>query len=74
MPDGVANSPTSYAVNLQALCVLLLVVHAVPVHRCAQLIARAMKRKRTELVTTAEGKAFPIVRFGVGLNPVLETI
>jgi len=39
VPDGVANSPTSYGVNLQALCVLLLVVHAVPVHRCAQLIA-----------------------------------
>ena len=39
VPDGVANSPTSYGVNLQALCVLLLVVHAVPVHRCAQLVA-----------------------------------
>jgi hypothetical protein len=39
VPDGVANAPVSYGVNLQTLCVLLLVVHAVPVHRCAQLIA-----------------------------------
>jgi transposase len=39
VPDGVANAPVSYGVNLQTLCVLLLVVHALPVHRCAQLIA-----------------------------------
>lgn len=39
VPDGVADAPTSYGVNLQALCVFLLVVHAVPVHRCAQIIA-----------------------------------
>jgi hypothetical protein len=38
LPDGVADAPVSYGVNLQALCVLLLVVHAVPVQRCAQLI------------------------------------
>lgn len=39
LPDGVADAPTSYGVNLQALCVLLMVVHALPVHRCAQLVA-----------------------------------
>jgi transposase len=38
VPDGVADAPTSYGVNLQALCVFLMVVHAVPVHRCAQII------------------------------------
>jgi transposase len=39
VPQGVADAPVSYGVNLQALCVLLLVVHAIPVQRCAQLIA-----------------------------------
>jgi transposase-like protein len=39
VPDGVADAPSSYGVNLQALCVFLLVVHAVPVHRCAQIVA-----------------------------------
>jgi transposase len=39
LPDGVADAPTSYGVDLQALCVFLLVVHAVPVHRCAQIVA-----------------------------------
>ena len=39
VPDGVADAPVSYGINIQALCVLLLVVHALPVHRCAQLIA-----------------------------------
>jgi hypothetical protein len=39
VPDGVSGAPVSYGANLQALCVLLLVVHALPVHRCAQLIA-----------------------------------
>lgn len=39
LPDGVTDAPVSYGVNLQALCVLLLVVHAVPVQRCAQLVA-----------------------------------
>jgi transposase len=39
LPLGVADAPVSYGVNLQALCVFLLVVHAVPVQRCAQLVA-----------------------------------
>jgi len=39
LPEGVADSSVFYGVNLQALCVLLLVVHAVPVARCAQLVA-----------------------------------
>lgn len=39
VPEGVADAPSSYGVNLQALCVFLLVVHAVPVHRCAQIVA-----------------------------------
>lgn len=38
VPEGVADAPTSYGINLQALCVFLMVVHAVPVHRCAQII------------------------------------
>jgi hypothetical protein len=38
LPEGVADAPVSYGINLQSLCVLLLVVHAVPVHRCAQLV------------------------------------
>jgi hypothetical protein len=37
-PEGVAASPTSYGANLQALCVYLMVAHAVPVQRCAQLV------------------------------------
>lgn len=39
LPEGVTDASVSYGVNLQALCVLLLVVHAVPVQRCAQLVA-----------------------------------
>lgn len=38
-PGGVADAPVSYGVNLQALCVYLMVVHAVPVHRCVELVA-----------------------------------
>ena len=38
-PAGLANAPVSYGPSLQAWCVYLIVVHAIPVHRCAQLIA-----------------------------------
>ncbi|WP_182878242.1 IS66 family transposase [Microbispora sp. H10670] len=38
-PDGVSATPVSCGVNLQAWCVYLLVVHAIPVHRCAELVA-----------------------------------
>ncbi len=37
-PEGLADAPVSYGVNLQSLCVFLMVVHAIPVQRCAQLI------------------------------------
>ncbi len=37
-PPGLAEAPVSYGVNLQAWCVYLLVVHAVPVGRCAQIV------------------------------------
>jgi transposase len=37
-PAGLAEAPVSYGVNLQAWCVYLLVVHAVPVERCAQIV------------------------------------
>ncbi len=34
-----AGAPTvTYGPNLQALCVYLMVAHAVPVHRCTELI------------------------------------
>ncbi|GAA1002225.1 hypothetical protein GCM10009555_107810 [Acrocarpospora macrocephala] len=38
-PAGVNAAPVSLGVNLQAWCVYLLVVHAIPVHRCAELVA-----------------------------------
>ncbi|WP_405088324.1 transposase [Microbispora sp. NBC_01389] len=38
-PDGVSAAPASCGVNLQAWCVYLLVVHAIPVHWCAELVA-----------------------------------
>lgn len=37
-PAGLAEAPVSYGVNLRAWCVYLLVVHAVPVERCAQIV------------------------------------
>jgi len=37
-PAGTAAGTVSYGPNLQAWCVFLLVAHAVPVHRCAELI------------------------------------
>ena len=39
-PEGVAGGPgtVSYGPALQALCVFLMVIHAIPVHRCAELI------------------------------------
>jgi transposase len=39
LPPGVADVPVSYGPNLQSFAVYLLVVHAVPVERCQQLIA-----------------------------------
>lgn len=37
-PEGVTDAAVSYGVNLQTLCVYLMVVHAIPVARCAALI------------------------------------
>ena len=37
-PEGVPAAPVSLGVNLQAWCVYLMVAHAVPVHRCVELI------------------------------------
>jgi transposase len=37
-PAGLAEAPVSYRVNLRAWCVYLLVVHAVPAQRCAQIV------------------------------------
>ena len=37
-PVGVADTAVGYGPNLQAWCVYLMVVHAIPVHRCAQLV------------------------------------
>jgi transposase len=37
-PGAGAAGTVTYAVNLQAWCVFLMVAHAVPVHRCAELI------------------------------------
>jgi transposase len=37
-PAGLSDAPVSYGPTLQAWCVYLMVVHAVPVHRCAQLV------------------------------------
>ncbi len=38
-PEGVADAAVSYGPNLQAWCVYLMVVHAIPVARCAHLVA-----------------------------------
>jgi hypothetical protein len=38
-PEGVADAAVSYGPNLQSWCVYLMVAHAVPVARCAQLVA-----------------------------------
>ncbi|GLW97327.1 transposase [Microtetraspora sp. NBRC 16547] len=38
-PQGVSPAPVSLGVNLQAWCVYLMVAHAIPVHRCVELIA-----------------------------------
>jgi transposase len=38
-PGGVPDATVSYGPNLQAWCVYLMVVHAVPVARCADLVA-----------------------------------
>jgi transposase IS66 family protein len=37
-PAGTAAGAVSYGPNLQAWCVFLMVAHAIPVHRCAELI------------------------------------
>jgi transposase len=37
-PGGVSTARVSYGPNLQAWCVFLMVAHAIPVHRCAELI------------------------------------
>ncbi len=37
-PEGVSAPGVSYGPNLQAWCVFLMVAHAIPVHRCAELI------------------------------------
>ncbi len=37
-PEGLAAAPVSYGVNLRAWCVFLMVVHAVPVQRCCQIV------------------------------------
>jgi hypothetical protein len=38
-PDGVADASVSYGPNLVAWCVYLMVAHAIPVARCADLVA-----------------------------------
>ena len=38
-PEGVPPAPVSLGINLQAWCVYLMVAHAIPVHRCVDLIA-----------------------------------
>ena len=37
-PHAVADTPVSYGPNLQAWCVYLMVVHAIPVARCVDLV------------------------------------
>jgi hypothetical protein len=37
-PEGLADAPVSYGPNLQSWCVYLMVVHAIPVARCVQLV------------------------------------
>ncbi len=39
LPAGVADVAIGYGPNLQTLCVYLLVFHAIPVERCARLVA-----------------------------------
>jgi transposase len=38
-PGNVADTPVSYGPNLQTWCVFLMVIHAIPVQRCAELVA-----------------------------------
>jgi transposase len=38
-PQGVSRVPVSLGINLRAWCVYLMVAHAIPVHRCVELIA-----------------------------------
>jgi transposase len=38
-PEGLSPNKVSFGPNLQAWCVYLMVAHAVPVHRCAGLLA-----------------------------------
>ena len=38
-PDGVPSAPVSLGINLQAWCVYLMIAHAIPVHRCVELVA-----------------------------------
>lgn len=38
-PDGVVDTPVSYGPDLQAWCVHLMVVHAIAVQRCVELVA-----------------------------------
>jgi transposase len=38
-PGGVSAAPVSFGINLQAWCVYLMVAHAIPVHRCVELVA-----------------------------------
>jgi len=38
-PEGVPDTPVGYGPNLQAWCVYLMVVHAIPVARCVELVA-----------------------------------
>ena len=37
-PDGARVGPVGYGPNLQAWCVFLMVVHHLPVHRCAEVL------------------------------------
>ncbi|GES17101.1 hypothetical protein Amac_106990 [Acrocarpospora macrocephala] len=37
-PEGVASARVSFGLHLQALCVYLMVMHAIPVHRCCALV------------------------------------
>jgi transposase len=38
-PLGLPSAPVSLGINLQAWCVYLMVAHAIPVHRCVELIS-----------------------------------
>jgi transposase len=44
-PAGVADAAVGYGPNLQAWCVYLMVVHAIPVHRCTELVASLTARR-----------------------------